>query len=662
MGVSRDTLFADTDAPICKIPCATAFSELNQQERLYTHHMCRASFHGARVLLRQTSQESEEIFDLIIALSKAAGGQWGQFANSRGVSGDDLKYFLEYASMFLGNVGNYRVGHSNSGEVSYLSLHSQPVIQKFVPRLSTAALENLCQANDETKTLYKAVAKRVYATSPYQYGFSADRSSSSGYYPSESLISKQEVDAIDETLFKHGILLENTRISKKDSESSNLASFVLHITSSETSWLPSSVPSPYLDFPGGKVLKLQTGDHADSLKKVVSELEHAKNYAGNDTQENMISALISSFKTGNHEEFKRAQIYWVQDRSPAIESVIGFIENYQDPQGIRGAWEGIIAVVNKIQSKSFTELVERSSEFISAFETSEFIKPDFTSLDTIGFVKSESPAGLNLPNFEDICQTVGSKNLEFGNVDNANPPDEKIPFIREEELEFMREYREMVFEVLIACHELLGYGSGRVTLWYKHGQTWSAIFGADVNALEECRADGVSLVLLTDERILKIFWYSGEVAKHVIYAGYPIFLYRAIKGLSRWNPETKALRGIPISPLSNNVSGKFALLRCILNCGPDILRIKERHDDIKIVLNELKITTHAVPTLRKFLLKLQIDVDDTFARYHLIVLAKESPRIQYVQPNTFVEYEEVNLREYPATKEALIQSWVERDI
>lgn len=120
----------------------------------------------------------------------------------------------------------------------------------------------------------------------------------------------------------------------------------------------------------------------------------------------------------------------------------------------------------------------------------------------------------------------------------ANPPDETIPFIRPDEIEFVRKHREAAFEVLVACHELLGHGSGRllaeiepdefnidihnppldpitgvpIRSYYKYGETWQSVFGADANAIEECRADGVSLLLITNARVLEIFGYSNHSA------------------------------------------------------------------------------------------------------------------------------------------------------
>lgn len=109
MPTDEESVYADKGAPICAIPSAGAFAGLSLKERLYAHHMCRASFHGTRIVLRQTSKESEKIYDLIISLYQAANGSWQELASRMDVSYKDMEYFLDYASMFLANVGNYRV-------------------------------------------------------------------------------------------------------------------------------------------------------------------------------------------------------------------------------------------------------------------------------------------------------------------------------------------------------------------------------------------------------------------------------------------------------------------------------------------------------------------------------------------------------------------------
>ena len=46
--------------------------------------------------------------------------------------------------------------------------------------------------------------------------------------------------------------------------------------------------------------------------------------------------------------------------------------------------------------------------------------------------------------------------------------------------------------------------------WYKPGETWYGLFGSDANAIEECRAEGVGLLLLCDKRVHEIFGYTAN--------------------------------------------------------------------------------------------------------------------------------------------------------
>ncbi len=92
----------------------------------------------------------------------------------------------------------------------------------------------------------------------------------------------------------------------------------------------------------------------------------------------------------------------MKDVSPVVESNIGFIESYRDPEGERGEWEGWVAVVNKETSAKFTRLVDSSGKFIARlpwgpdYEREKFIKPDFTSLEVVAYASSGVPLGINM--------------------------------------------------------------------------------------------------------------------------------------------------------------------------------------------------------------------------------------------------------------------------
>ncbi|KAF2702775.1 peptidase family M49 [Pleomassaria siparia CBS 279.74] len=683
-------LLADKDGPYCMLSAKEAFDGLNKDERTYAYHMLRAGFHGTRILLRQTSSESEAIFDIFMSLYDKAAGDWTSILDLSGVTKDELDAFLEYGAMVLANFGNYR----SQGD------------RKFIPRLSPSAFEKICGVADRSQHLYKRWGQLVFAESPDMFGFPCD-GYQSGYYPLSSDITKEDIEAVQQIAHKHDIQVFNTRLQKFTAPGEHNTRFDILVAAAEESSSKELSDS---------TVRLVFGDHRDCIVKIISALEKASGFTANDIQHAMLMKLVQSLKTGDTEAFKQYQELWVKDKGPVIETSHGFIESYQDPQGVRCSWQGFVGVTCKSQVEMYASLVNRAPEFmyvlpwnlssnsvLSPYENPVFKRPDFTNLDVLGFCCSEMWSGINLPNFEDICQNHGFKNLTLGNVNNNRTLDKFVPFIKDSELEFFRKHRARAFEVMVACHELLGHGSGRLFLetepgkynfdienppeslltgspidsCYRVGETWQSVFGKDAGSYEECRADGVALLLVSHKPILEIFGYTNATdikSEDITYGGWLQFVQGALKGLSQWNSETNKWG-------QAHKRGQYAILRMLLEDTHDLLELENTGNNLIVHLNRDRIVSDGVPALEHFLKTLQVykstadvkggrpffdrysEMTDDFRKHRNVSMNIKPNRTQWIQPNLFLNNDgTIELKEYPATKEALVQSWAERNV
>jgi dipeptidyl-peptidase III len=171
----------------------------------------------------------------------------------------------------------------------------------------------------------------------------------------------------------------------------------------------------------GREVRFRKGEFAPYLVRMNEYLAEAKKYATEGNQQEMIQLYIDHFISGDIETHKESQRRWIKDHGPVVETNMGWIETYIDPENARAYFEGWVSIVDKELSKKFNQLVKNSEHIIpllpwpKEMEKDSFLAPDFTTLEIITFATNGCPLGINIPNYDDIRETEGFKNVFLNN-------------------------------------------------------------------------------------------------------------------------------------------------------------------------------------------------------------------------------------------------------
>lgn len=367
--------------------------------------------------------------------------------------------------------------------------------QKFVPDLSAEALRRIAAVSTKTKNALEKIMSPLLAVPPFNFGYPS-KNAQSAYYPGSEPISLQEVAKVSESMQQHSIEPENTRLRKTLEDGKTV--YQLLQASAETGDNRQLTDSVFL----------VKGDHSEELTKICSALERAKEYAANDKQARFLEYYVESFRTGNLKAFQESQKEWVMDFSARVENLIGFIEPYRDPAGIRAEWEGMVGIADPSEASRLRRLVGSSTAIIrqlpwaveglndgkGPFEKHVFVAPDFTSVHgkfliprsqlsltvlALAVCSSIVFEAANLPNvsiqsplkdyilmfyqYDYIRETCGFKNVVLANRLRANN-NPKLPchWVDPSELQSFKSTTHIVRYITTAIHELLGHGTGKL--------------------------------------------------------------------------------------------------------------------------------------------------------------------------------------------------------
>ena len=505
-----------------------SFNQLTEKEKLYCYYLNKACWAGIPISSFQISYESPALFIIFQSF-------FSSFENLENleemvlkgniVSKFEFDSFILYAVHFYSCYGNFfSFGH--------LKRFPQLSCDKFEEILKVSSkYDSFCEIWNRIKSLlYKDISFLPKISSQYSDPYIVGT-----YYLNG--ITLDEIKKVDELLTKKNISLVNTRLQKVNDNIYEV--LIASIEEKEEK----------LEFPNENItLILKYGDFKDYLILINSYLEKAKLYASNDMEKKIIDLYMDTFRTGDIEIHKESQRVWIKNISPVVEYNLGWVETYIDPRGVRAYYEGITALKDKNASTKYQVLVDNSQYFIDQlpwdknFEKEKFMSPDFTALDIVGFPTTSIFIGINLPNYLDIHDKDGFKNLTLLNAYDNYDNQLLENLIYPKDVELIQKMGINVSMFKTALHELLGHGSGKlftvdengkynfdkeniispltkekIESCYSPGETYESKFSVFCRALEEGRADYIALYLVYDKKAQKIFGFKEEEYEDVIY-------------------------------------------------------------------------------------------------------------------------------------------------
>lgn len=274
------------------------------------------------------------------------------------------------------------------------------------------------------------------------------------------------------------------------------------------------------------------GLYGEAIKAIIGWLEKANEVAENDRQREYTKKLIDYYRTGDLKTWDEYNIAWVQDSQSHIDFVNGFIEDYNDPMGMKATWEAIVDYKD-LEATKHSFLISENAQW---FEDHSPVDPRFRKEECKG-VSAKSiivtalggdcfpspPIGINLPNADWIRKDYGSKSVTITNLmiayDKAAEESPKSALkefaYSQEEVDLCKKYGATTDIMHTTLHECLGHGSGRLL-----PTTQPGALKEFSSTLEEARADLFGLYYLADPKMVELGVLPDAEAFKAEYCGF----------------------------------------------------------------------------------------------------------------------------------------------
>ena len=479
---------------------APGFDSLAKEERLFLFFMSRAAIAGDDLLYRQNHRHALAIKNLMETL----------FRYRTHLSGEQTAAVHDYLKLLWVNHGNY---DHRSG-------------MKFVPELLTRemlrnAMVNLVERGEELAFIPGNGVDEKLAF--------LDRDIFDAEYEKQLTVTEPGRDIVLESAVNHydpGVT--DAMIAALEPKLRNALNVRFTLR-------------------GGTIMPLfwkVGGLGTEHLEQVVYFLEQALEYAGSVEQKESIAKLVDFYRSGDEEAFRQHSIAWLKTKG-RTDYLNGFVEQLKDPRGIIGNYEGMSAFVS--DAELVEKLADRAADLERAMPWPDPYKRESvarpvanvaTLLTGTGDMGPVPWAGYNLPNYDDIRTSVGSKNVVFVNLLNARSEKDFLAGVKEF---YLPEYHalvkgrvDLVSRWVVYLHEILGHGSGRSDASLKDDPR--NLIGQSFSTLEEARADLVALYHMGSPDLVAIGVFPADRTQEVLLATYVTYfqgflmLYRRFEG------------------------------------------------------------------------------------------------------------------------------------
>ncbi len=395
-------------------------------------------------------------------------------------------------------------------------------------------------------------AKRVFFSNGIHHHYAEDKffpACSEEYFRSllEAVGYQGDATALLSFVYDQSFLQRRSTSSEGDIVELSAVNFYEGVTREEVEAYYAGIMDPSDDTPvsyglntkvvkeDGKVVEKawkSGGIYGSAIDKICAELELAAKVADTDAQRNYIDLLIKYYRTGDLNVWDEYNVAWVQDPDCKVDFINGFIEDYNDPLGRKGAWEGLVNIKDEETSKR-TEVLSADAQW---FEDNSPVDPRFKKAECKGVSAKvvnvavlagdsypATPIGINLPNADWIRRDFGSKSVTIANITHAyDLSAQELPnstlneFAYDEaEIALAKKYGAIADEVHTDLHECLGHGSGQLLPGVS-----STAMGEYSSTLEEARADLFGLYYAADPKLVELGILPSEDAYKAEYSSY----------------------------------------------------------------------------------------------------------------------------------------------